>query len=170
VVTPQEVVVRPTYAGEAPLVSSVLQEAAEWLRQRGDPLWSTDELAPSAICADVDGGRYVLALVSELAIGTARLTTEDPLFWPDAITGEAMYLHRLAVRRAHAGGATSRLIVDFGCAHAKNLGCAYLRLDCDASRASLRSLYEALGFTYQGERTVGSYTVARFQKSVGATG
>ncbi len=98
------VVIRPACVGEACLVSSILQEAAEWLRQRRDPLWSTADLEPSAICADVDCGRYLLAFAGEKAVGTARLALDDPLFWPDAMVGEAAYLHRLAVCRAQAGG------------------------------------------------------------------
>jgi GNAT superfamily N-acetyltransferase len=156
--------------GEASLVSSILQEANEWLRRRGHPLWSIAELEPSAISSDVDCGRYLLAFAGMEAVGTVRLTLDDPRFWPDANVGEAVYLHRLAVRRARAGGTVSRMIVDWSSVHAQTLGCAYIRLDCDANRTRLRNLYEEFGFTFQGERTVGSYTVARFQKAVVTSG
>ena len=161
------VLIRLARVGEAPRVSSVLQEAAEWLRQRGEPLWSAADLEPSAICADVDGGRYLLAFAGMEAVGTARVTLDDSLAWPDAIVGEALYLHRLAVRRAHTGGTVSQMILDWSCAHARTLGCTYLRLDCDATRTRLRGLYEGFGFTFRGERTVGLYTVACFQKALG---
>jgi len=59
--------------GESPLVSSILQEAAEWLQQRGDPLWSLPEIEPDAISMDVDAGCYLLAFAGEEAVGTADL-------------------------------------------------------------------------------------------------
>jgi GNAT superfamily N-acetyltransferase len=158
------VVVRPARASETLIVSSILQEAAEWLCQRGDPLWSASELAPEAVGGDVDAGFYLLAFADAEAGGTARLTPEDPAFWPDAIPGEAAYIHRLAVRRAYAGGILSRVIVSWACHRAKNLGYAYLRLDCDAGRPRLCKLYDDMGFTFHSRRVVGPYTVARYQK------
>jgi GNAT superfamily N-acetyltransferase len=166
VIGPETIVVRPSRRGESPLVSSILLEAAEWLRERGDPLWSIPELEPDAISIDVDAGCYLLAFAGEEAVGTARLTRDDPLFWPDAVPGEAAYLHRLAVRRSQAGGSLSRIIVTWASAHARSLGCTYLRLDCDAARRRLRSMYEAMGFIFHSERVVGPYTVARYQKAL----
>lgn len=158
------VVVRRTFAGEAERVSSVLEEAAEWLRLRGDPLWSLADLRPARVRADVDAGCYVLAFLGARAVGTARLTREDPHFWPDAAAGEAIYLHRLAVRRESAGGAVSHAILAWACDDARALGRSYLRLDCDAARPRLRRLYEEHGFVFHSERVVGAFRVVRLQK------
>lgn len=158
------VAVRPAHEGEAALVASVLQEAAEWLRQRGDPLWSASELEPSVISSDVGAGHYLLAFAAQQVVGAARLTLDDPLCWPEGVAGEAAYLHRLAVRRAHAGGTVSRAIINFCCARARALGCSSLRLDCDAGRRRLRSLYEGVGFVFHSERVIGPHTVARYEK------
>jgi GNAT superfamily N-acetyltransferase len=166
VIGPETIVVRPSRIGESPLVSSILQEAAEWLQQRGDPLWSLPEIEPDAISMDVDAGCYLLAFAGKEAVGTARLTPDDPLCWPDAMPGEAAYLHRLSVRRAQAGGTVSRIIMNWTCAHAQSRGYAYLRLDCEAARPRLRNLYESMGFTFHSERVVGPYTVARYQKAL----
>jgi GNAT superfamily N-acetyltransferase len=160
------VVVRRTCAGEAERVSSVLEEAAEWLRLRGDPLWSLADLGPARVRADVDAGCYVLAFLGARAVGTARLTREDPLFWPDAAPGEALYLHRLAVRREQAGGGVSHAILDWVADAARALGRVYLRLDCDAARPRLRRLYEERGFMFHSERVVGAFTVVRLQKDL----
>ncbi len=165
-IAPGTIVVRQARIGESPLVSSILQETAEWLQLRGDPLWSLPEIEPEAICMDVDAGYYLLAFADEGAVGTARLTPDDPLCWPDAILGEAAYLHRHSVRRAQAGGAVSRIIMNWACAHAQSLGYAYLRLDCEAARHRLRNLYESIGFTFHSEQVVGPYTVARYQKAL----
>jgi hypothetical protein len=72
--------VRKARADEAPLVVSILREAAVWLERRGVPLWSEVELEQTAISRDVGAGHYVLAFSGELAVGTARLTLEDALY------------------------------------------------------------------------------------------
>lgn len=149
---------------EIATISGILTEAADWLRARGEPLWTPEELAPSAIAADVRAGLYVLASVRGHGVGVVRVADEDPLFWPDATPSEALYIHRLAVRRAHSGGSISRSLVDWVGAHARALGRAYVRLDCEAHRRRLRALYERYGFVFHGERTVGAHRVARYQR------
>jgi hypothetical protein len=97
-------------------------------------------------------------------VGTACLTAGDPQYWPEAIDGEAMYVHRLAVRRASAGGLISAALLRWCGAQARVLGCHYLRLDCDAGRPRLRRVYENFGFEFHSERLVGAFTVARYQQ------
>ena len=96
----------------------------------------------------------------------ARVTPTDELFWPEAARGEALYVHRLAVRRRHAGGLVSRAILDFARAEARTAGCRFVRLDTDAFRPRLRAVYESYGFVFRDERVVGPHTVARYQIAV----
>ncbi len=159
------VVVRAATSVEAPIVLSILREAAAWLEQRGIPLWREAELEPATISRDVNAGHYVLAFSGDLAVGTARLTLDDPLFWPDAAADDAVYLHRLAVRRSHAGGVVSAVVLDWALAHAAELGRPFLRLDCKANRPRLRAVYERFGFAFHSAFTVGPYLVARYQKA-----
>ncbi len=151
---------------DALAVQAVLLEAAEWLRERGDPLWSPDAFELEELGRDVAAGHYVVAWSGEQAVGVLRVTEEDPLFWPDANPEEALYLHRLAVRRAHAGGLVSTALLTWAGQRARRLGRRYLRLDCDANRPRLRALYERLGYVFDSERLVGSFHAARYQKLV----
>jgi GNAT superfamily N-acetyltransferase len=114
----------------------------------------------------VEAGRYVLAFVGADTAGTARITPTDELFWPEAGAGEALYVHRLAVRRRHAGGTVSQGILDFARGEARAAGCGLLRLDTDAFRPRLRGVYESYGFVYRDERVVGPHTVARYELRV----
>jgi GNAT superfamily N-acetyltransferase len=158
--------VRVARTDETEHVSNVLLEADAWLRGRGVPLWSVGELTPIGLLGDVRAGSYILALSSGAVVGVARCTDSDPVCWPDADPTLAWYLHRLAVRRAYAGGLVSRAIVDWATVHAAAAGRDYLRLDCDATRSRLCELYERLGFQFHSERGVGPHIVARYQKSV----
>jgi GNAT superfamily N-acetyltransferase len=157
-------VIRFAETQESRRVSAVLLEAAEWLRARGEELWDPAQLEAGMIAGDVALGRYLLALSGDLVVGTARLTAEDEPFWPEARDGEALYIHRLAVRRTHAGAGVSAALLEWCLRRATQLGREYLRLDCDAQRARLRRVYEDFGFEYHSDQVVGRYTVARYQK------
>ena len=155
--------IRVAAPAEAKLVSGILTEAAGWLEARGIPLWSPQQVSLSAVSPEVRGGLFFLAWVGPVAVGTMRLTTSDPAFWPEAAPGEAVYLHRLAVRRAVAGGGVSSHLLRWAAGHARGLGARYLRLDCETFRQSLRGVYERSGFSFHSERVVGRAIVARYQ-------
>lgn len=54
----------------------------------------------------------------------------------------------------------------FGPLLVHTLGLRYLRLDCEASRARLRALYERIGFRFHSNKLVGPYFVARYEYDV----
>ena len=155
--------IRRATATDLPLVSSVLNEAAAWLAAKNQPIWQPDELAPATLAPDVEAGFYYLAFENGEALGVMRLTDNDPSFWPDAPHGEAIYVHRLAVRRAFAGGTVSHALLRFAIDEAKRRRSGAVRLDCIAARPKLRALYEHFGFRYHSDRLVGPYHVARYE-------
>ncbi len=155
--------VRQAEPHEAGLVSSVLTEAAEWLRERGTPMWRADELSPERVAADVARGDFFVADREGGIAGVVKFQWEDELFWPDVPAGEAAYVHRLAVRRASAGGGVASALLQWAAERARSLGRDYLRLDCEASRPRLREVYERFGFRYHSDRVVGPYFVARYE-------
>lgn len=151
---------------DAAIVSSILIEAATWIAAGGQPLWSIEQLSAEAIAPGVAAGSFILASIDAEGVATARVTRDDLECWPDAVPGVALYVHRIAVRRAWAGhGLVGRLLAWCG-RHAEGLGCGWVRLDCDARRPKLRALYEGLGFQYHSERNVGRHTVARYERKI----
>jgi GNAT superfamily N-acetyltransferase len=163
------VLVRRALPDEVATVSSVLGEAARWLEDRGEPLWARDELALSVLTLEIQAGHYYLALTADgEGAGVLRLTFDDPEFWGDTPAVTAAYVHRLAVRRAHAGGGVSSALLTWARGEAERHGCSYLRLDCDAARPKLRHLYERFGFRYHSDRQVGPYLVARYELALRA--
>ena len=94
-----------------------------------------------------------------------RLTSADPLCWPDAARGEALYLHSLAVRRVASGGKASSALLSAAARRTEARGARYLRLDCEASRPRLRRVYERFGFRHHSQRVVGPFVVSRYQLS-----
>jgi GNAT superfamily N-acetyltransferase len=144
-------------------VCDILAEAAAWLERRGMAMWRLDELAPERVAADIAARLFFIAWCNDDAAGTVKFQLEDALFWPDLEDGTAAYVHRLAVRRRHAGGAVSAALLEWAVREAHRLGRRTLRLDCEASRANLRAVYERFGFRYHSDRYVGPYHVARYE-------
>ena len=147
-------------------VTEILSEAARWLDERGMSMWRADELLPAHVTADVDAGLFFIAECDGEAAGVVKFQLTDKLFWPDVPQGQSAFVHRLAVRRKFAGGGISSALLRWAVARARSLGRDYLRLDCEASRLSLRSVYERFGFSHHSDRQVGPYFVSRYEYAV----
>lgn len=168
----QPLIVRRAMPSEVNIVASVLDEAARWLTARGEPLWEPRDVAPAALSPEVNAGHYFIGYgirAGGPARGVLQLTLEDPVCWPGEPAGVAAYLHRLAVRRNAAGGVISRALLEWAAGEARQHGCRFLRLDCDASRARLRAFYESAGFRFHSEFQAGPHHVARYELALGAS-
>jgi GNAT superfamily N-acetyltransferase len=155
--------IRQAVPQDADAVFRVLQEAAQWLEQRGMAMWRDDELLPARVAADVEGGLFFIAEREGVAAGVIKFQLEDSLFWPDVAPGQSAFVHRLAVRRQFAGSGMSTALLDWAVERARTLGLEYLRLDCEASRLRLRAVYERFGFRHHSDRQVGPYFVSRYE-------
>jgi GNAT superfamily N-acetyltransferase len=144
-------------------VSSILQEAAEWLRATGRAMWRDDELDPKRIHQDVAAGLFNLGHYGGEPAGTIKFQLEDHRFWPDFPGNDVAYVHRIAVRRQFAGQGVSTGMLEWAVNHAAALGRSYLRLDCEADRRELRSIYERFGFRLHSYRDVGPYHLSRYE-------
>ena len=151
---------------EAAPVSSVLTEAAAWIASQGEPLWRAEHVCLDAVRGDVEAGAYFIAWVGDEPAGVVRLQLEDRLFWPESVEGDAVFIHRLAVRRRYAGGEISGALLNWVVRRAVELGRKYVRLDCAADRPALRNVYERFGFNFHSERDMGRFKVARYQLEV----
>jgi ribosomal protein S18 acetylase RimI-like enzyme len=145
------------------VVSDILREAAAWLEQSGMPLWRQGELQLNNISAEVRSGLFFLAECDGEPAGTIKFQLEDQLFWADVRQDESAFVHRLAIKRRFAGGEVSSALLLWAIARTDALGRRYLRLDCEASRPSLRALYERMGFRFHSGRQVGPYYVSRYE-------
>ena len=143
-------------------VSVILHEAALWMQASGFAMWRPEDVAADAIEPEVSAGHYRIARREDDDVGVVCLSLEDAVFWPSA-PPDALYVHRLAVRRAFAGGDVSTSILERCLEEARGAGRAWLRLDCEADRAKLRRLYEEFGFRLVDERVVGSFRMARYE-------
>lgn len=162
----QAISVRQATLNDVSTVSSILSEAALWLKQQNIALWQEKEVSPESICPDVELGLFYIAFYNDIAAGVVEFQTEDLMFWPDIPQENSAFIHRLAVRRSFAGGSVSTALMQWAVEHTRDLGKQFLRLDCAADRLRLRMVYENFGFQHHSDRQVGPYFVARYEYKV----
>lgn len=139
-------IVRTAEAEDLDHVIDTLAECSSWLKSRGVVQWperfTPAQLLPIFEAGDlyvVDGGPSIAA--------TFTLQWTDPMFWGDRV--DAGFLHRLGVRRSHAGLGSD--ILQWAFAKARSRGRQYLCLDCLSTNGRLRRYYEDHGFSVVGE-------------------
>jgi GNAT superfamily N-acetyltransferase len=156
--------VRVATLDDVPLVAEMLDEATAFVRTKGRDQWRVpypqDKLRQS-----VSGGSLYVVDVDDEPAATFTLLLDDPKFWgrrpPDAV-----YLHKLAVRRAFAGRGLGARIVAWVCDEAARRGRAFVRLDCQRDLPRIRRYYEELGFELRGELERGDFAWALYERQV----
>jgi len=160
-------VIRQATVNDAPALAATLLEAADWVRRLdGTVMWVEGELEEHRVRAEAEAGMFVVAEAEGEIVGAIRFQLDDQLFWPDIDGRDSAFVHRLAVRRSHAGQGVSSALLQWSVDRARELGQRYLRLDCDADRTRLRELYEGFGFKLHSYRQVGAYYVARYELQI----
>ena len=123
----------------------IMTEAAQWLIDTGEPMWSLDELSRNAlrnpphefiVMYDADGN----------SISTLLLSYEDKFFYPEIPPNTSGFIHKLAIRRKYAGKGLAKILIDYVKSVCKEKGIESIRLDCDPHRNKLCAFYESLGF------------------------
>lgn len=154
--------IRRAEPGEAEEVSSILTEAALWLESRGEKLWEAGELNASDVAREVETGMYRIAEVEGEAVGCFRYQHSDPEYWDDVPHEDSAFVHRVAIRRDHAGKGIPERMVEWAKSRARAEGKKFLRLDC-ADRPKLRAMYERMGFVYHSHKHRSPYLVIRYE-------
>lgn len=162
----QPVSVRQASLDDLSTVSSILSEAALWLKQKNMVLWEDKDTTPESIYQDVELGLFYIAFYEDAAAGVVKFQTEDLVFWSDIPQESSAFIHRLAVRRSFAGGSVSTALMQWAVKQSRDLGKQFLRLDCAADRLRLRMVYENFEFQCHSDWQVGPYFVARYDYKI----
>ncbi|HEX4241150.1 MAG TPA: GNAT family N-acetyltransferase [Steroidobacteraceae bacterium] len=156
--------VGPGYAADA---VSILQEAARWALGRGIHVWALSELRELDFSEAAGLRQLVMGFDDGQPVATMLLQPSDSLYWPEIPAGTSLYLHKIAVRRAHAGRGWLAALVSFAVAEARARGIEWLRLDT-IHGSPLRELYEDLGFSQVEEPplTIRGRRMIRMERSL----
>jgi GNAT superfamily N-acetyltransferase len=161
------ILVRPAAQAEVAVVVSILAEAAAWLMSQGVPQWQQGDFTTQAVEHWMHQGVVLLAMRQQAAIGTVALmaeNAEDAALWQGMPTTPAMYVHKLAVRRAVAGQGISLALLQAAEGLAREGGNAVVRLDCWAGNVALRRFYQGAGYTLCGMVAEQDWECALFEK------
>lgn len=152
-------------AGEA---LAILREVAQWLIDTGRPLWPVESLQLDAVRRAALAGELVLGFTESQPVATMTLQARDESYWPNDPQGEALYVHKVAVRRCAAGQNWCSRLIEWARDRARNAGARFLRLDT-AGRPELLSLYQRLGFNVVDEkpRIVAGLMIYRLELTIG---
>ncbi len=160
-------------AGEKDLdvAAEILEDAAAWVASLGMPAWEAGSFrAPQGtgrarlVDAMRTGDLYV-ARIEDRAVATVSLFEVDERFWP-GWPPDALYLHKLAVRRRDAGLGVGEAILRWAAAQTEARGRRFLRLDCPRADPGIRAYYERAGYVHRGDVTVGSCEAALYERPV----
>jgi GNAT superfamily N-acetyltransferase len=144
--------VRHAKAEDIETVESILEEARAWLHGRRVRQW----LLPypkSELVKDIARGEVYLAWIGNEPAGTMTLQPSDEVIWGEA-SDDALYIHRLAVRRKFAGREVGWQLLSWAEEAAASAGKCFLRLDCWGGNRRLCEYYRETGFESRGERWI----------------
>ena len=151
---------------DIPLVAEMLDEATAFVATFGYDQWPVpfpqEELTQRILQREL----YVVEVDDEPA-ATFTLLWDDPFFWGER-PPDAVYLHKLAVRRAFAGRRLGERIVEWVDATAAAAGRSFVRIDTQRDDPGIRRYYERLGFEYRGEREHPRFAAVLYERHVRA--
>jgi len=128
-------------------VLEILAEAAAWMRGRGHENWP-DRFPRHFIESHATADELHVVEIDGSIVATLTLQWSDARFWGET-DPEAGYVHRLAVRRHHAGQRLGYRLLDWAGEQVLARGRELLRLDVLSTNAPLREYYERAGFAYR---------------------
>jgi GNAT superfamily N-acetyltransferase len=140
--------VRAATPEDVETVGLLLDDASAWVGELGFRQWPLP-FPRDEIAAAIDRGEVYVADLDGESVATVTLLESDP-FWGER-PHDALYVHKLAVRRDRAGRGIGAALLDWAAGHAAQGGRSFLRLDCLNGDAGIRRYYESLGFEDRGE-------------------
>lgn len=146
------------------MVRELVDEAAQWLRGKNTDQWAAPwpdlRGRDKRIEDDVHAGRTWIAWDADMAAATITIDTKDPVdpamnpVWPARhLTEDALYVHRVVVRRSHAGRELGARLLDWASSVAlRKIGYPLLRIDVWTDNEALHGYYRDQGFILCGFR------------------
>lgn len=149
-------------------IEIILRDAVEWMNTRGIPnLWTLENTNWSCLNKSYKISDFYLIIVENQPAGCVAPTKIDKKFWADAGYGDAVYIHKLAVKREFSGREIGKELIEHAKMYALSQKINYVRLDCNYNCKKIRDMYEKQGFKYIGMIEEGrNYKMALYQLEI----
>jgi GNAT superfamily N-acetyltransferase len=137
---------------DVPAAQRLIDDARRWLNARGIDQWQ-DPVPDTVLLRDVEHGCLFVVRQDHGIAAMVTVSDSDAETW-GVDTTSAVYVHRLAVDRAHRGGRLGQRLLAWVGAQATERGASFVRLDCATDNPGLRRFYEQQGFRHVRDVTV----------------
>ena len=144
---------------DVPAAQQLIEGARQWLRARSIDQWQ-DPIPDSTIVNDVQRGHFFVMRDHGEVIAIITVADDDSDTW-GASTGDAFYVHRLAIAQSYRGENLGSSLLQWAGERAAAAGKASVRLDCAADNSGLRHFYERQGFVLRRDVAVMAPTGTR---------
>jgi predicted N-acetyltransferase YhbS len=157
--------VRRAQREDAVTVAALLDEATVWVNDLGFSQWPLPFPRDQLIAAIDRGEVYVVESEEGEPVATVSMLSDDPVYWGDR-PPDALYVHKLAVRRDWAGRGIGAAVVEWANAEAAEAGRDFLRVDCLGDNPGIREYYEDLGFEHRGDLAFDGRKMSLYERPV----
>jgi ribosomal protein S18 acetylase RimI-like enzyme len=160
-----EMIVSVAQQSDIANVRSLIEDTGSWLLSRGIHQWLSGTPSDRRLRWLVEQQWLHIVYMEGRTVATITLQTNDQAIW-DEDFDDALYVHLLVVHRDFRGKEIGRLLLQWAVERAIEMRRRYLRLDCWAENAALRSYYEKVGFSPRGEIELNGWRSARYELAV----
>jgi GNAT superfamily N-acetyltransferase len=160
--------VRIATAEDVETVGALMDEATAWVNVLGHEQWPRP-FPREQLAAAIGRGEVFVADADGESVATVTVLADDPTYWGER-PPDALYVHKLVVRRDRAGRGLGAELVAWVDDRAADAGRRFLRLDCLRDDPGIRAYYERLGFEHRGDfdDTARSLQLSLYERTVRA--
>lgn len=146
--------IRPAEAADLAVVEALHAEAVAWLAEKGLDQWQPGQPSaprdrPGSYLTDAirAGTCWVVETDTEIVATVTVDDHADGEFWEPDEADQALYVHRMIVRRTRAGCGLGIVLLAWADVLAARAGRPNVRLDAWRTNTALHEYYERVGFT-----------------------
>lgn len=126
---------------------SVMKEVAEWGRKKGFRVWLDEWLSPEElITEEARPENFCIGQVEGKTACAFILQNKDTEYWNDENNNDAVYIHKLCVRREFAHRQMTKAVIEALKIECKERKIKYIRLDTRLDEKIVRKIYLRAGF------------------------
>ncbi len=145
--------VEPASIDDLPQIQEAYAEGRRKQQKQGTLVWP--EFSDESLLAEVRERKLFRVMDDGAMVGTFAIAYQDPAVWGDRERDAHVYLHRIARCPTELRHGLLQVVVDWACAHCRELRREGIRMDTAAASSQLVAYYERAGFVVVGRRVIG---------------
>ncbi len=144
--------VEPAYIDDLSRIQEAYAEGRRRQQECGTLVWP--EFSDATLIEEVRARKLFRVVDNGAMAGTFAIAYEDRVVWGDRERGAHVYLHRIARGPSDGSRGLLHYVVDWACAHSRELQREGIRMDTAAASSQLVAYYEKAGFVVVGRNVI----------------